>query len=54
MRARRFLQRAGKEFVRVLMWCLVAYAPFGAVLVALMGASLTGLTRWDVDKVGKP
>jgi hypothetical protein len=41
MQARRFLHRVGKEFVKVLLWCLVAYAPFGAILVALMGASLS-------------
>ena len=41
MQARRLLHRVGKEFVKVLFWCLVAYAPFGAILVALMGASLS-------------
>jgi hypothetical protein len=43
MRARRFLQRLGKEFGKVLLWCLVAYAPFGVVLGALMGASLSNV-----------
>jgi hypothetical protein len=41
MQARRLLHRVSKEFVEVLFWCLVAYAPFGAILVALMGASLS-------------
>ena len=41
MQARRLLHWVSKEFVEVLFWCLVAYAPFGAILVALMGASLS-------------
>jgi uncharacterized membrane protein YgcG len=32
MRARRSRKRAGKEFVRNLIWVLVAYAPLAAIL----------------------
>jgi hypothetical protein len=41
MRTRLFLQRVGKEFVRNLFWCLVGFAPVGAVLVAWTDSSLS-------------
>jgi hypothetical protein len=40
---KRFLHRVGKEFVKVLLWCLIGYAPFGAILVAFTGASLSAV-----------
>jgi hypothetical protein len=35
------LQRAGREFLRNLIWCLVGFAPLGAILVAWTDSSLS-------------
>jgi hypothetical protein len=35
------LRRAGREFLRNLIWCLVGFAPLGAILVAWTDSSLS-------------
>jgi uncharacterized membrane protein YgcG len=43
MRARRSRKRAGKEFVRSLIWVLVAYASLAAILVFGANTPLAGV-----------
>jgi uncharacterized membrane protein YgcG len=43
MRARRSRRRLGKRFVRNLIWVLVAYAPFAAVLTLGSDTTLRGV-----------
>jgi hypothetical protein len=43
MRAVRFPKRAGREFVRNLIWGLMAYAPIAAVLTLAAGTPLGGV-----------
>jgi hypothetical protein len=41
--AGRFAKRAGKEFVRNLIWFFVAYAPLAAILTVFAGVPLRGV-----------
>ncbi len=43
MRAVHLLKRAGKEFVRTLIWFFVAYAPLAAILTVFAGVPLRGV-----------